>query len=127
MFDKDKFVELLILAKGNERSLNQFSNACEISPAHISRYMRKILSNPPGPDLLKRIAKVSEGRVTYEELMDAVGYLPDSIDQPISTKMEKLYKVIARAEDLNEENIEMVSEMLEAIIKDRKEKQKKSK
>jgi Helix-turn-helix. len=126
MFDKDKFVELLILAKGNERSLNQFANACEISPAHISRYMRKLLSNPPSPDLLKRIANVSGGRVTYEELMNAVGYLPDSTDRPNSVKLEKLYKVIARAEDLNEENIEMVSEMLEAIIKDRKEKQKKS-
>jgi transcriptional regulator with XRE-family HTH domain len=127
MFDKDKFVELLTLAKGNERSLNQFSNACEISPAHISRYMRKILSNPPSPDLLKRIAKVSAGRVTYQELMDTVGYSPESVDKPSSTKMEKLYKVIARAEDLNEENLEIVSEMLEAIIKDRKEKQSKLK
>jgi transcriptional regulator with XRE-family HTH domain len=127
MFNKDKFVELLILAQGNERSLNQFANACQISPAHISRYMRKLLANPPSPDLLKRIASVSEGRVTYEELMDAVGYLPESTGKPNSEKMAKLYKVIARAEDLSAENIEMVSEMLEAIIKDRKEKQKKSK
>lgn len=75
-FDKKRFAELILLAIGN-RSLNQYALNCEVSSAHISRLSRELLDTPPHPETLKKMAKASQGRVSYKELMEAAGYLED--------------------------------------------------
>ena len=75
-FDKEKFAKLLDLAIG-ERSLNQYALNCSISSAHISRLKRGLLDTPPHPEVIEKMANASQGRVTYQEFMDAAGYIDD--------------------------------------------------
>lgn len=74
-FNKEKFAELLLLAKGSERSINQYGLHSDISPAHISRLLRGKLNAPPSPDTIKKLADKAHNGVTYEELMKAAGHL----------------------------------------------------
>ena len=79
-FDKEKFAELLLLAIGKERSLNQYALNCEVSSAHISRLSRCLLDTPPHPEVLLKMSKASQGRVSYKEFMSAAGYIDEKED-----------------------------------------------
>lgn len=77
-FNKERFAELIILAIGKSRSLNQYALNCDVSSAHISRLSRGLLETPPHPEVLLKMARASQGRVTYAELMTAAGYIEDA-------------------------------------------------
>ncbi len=76
-FNKEKFAELILLAIGKSRSLNQYALSCDVSSAHISRLSRGLLDTPPHPEVLLKMAKASQGRVSYSELMSSAGYIED--------------------------------------------------
>jgi transcriptional regulator with XRE-family HTH domain len=82
LFDKKKFSDLLERAESSHDSLNKFAAASGISAAHISRYKRMLLDNPPKPETLEKIAQYSGGKVAYDELMAAVGFV-DQIAEPV--------------------------------------------
>jgi hypothetical protein len=64
-FNKELFADLLIKAKGN-RSINQYANDIKVSPAHISRLIRKMLNSPPSPETIKKFAQSAYNGITYE-------------------------------------------------------------
>lgn len=100
-FNKEKFAELVILAIGENRSLNQYALSCEISSAHISRLSRGLLDTPPHPDVLLKMSKASQGRVSYSDFMLASGYIEENNKQLLPV----LGTVKAGYDYLAEENI----------------------
>lgn len=63
--------ELLGLAKG-DRSLNTFAQHANVSAGNLSRVFN---GQKPSPELLKKIALKAHNGVTYEQLMEAAGYI----------------------------------------------------
>lgn len=74
MIDNTKFIELLNAAKG-ERTQNQFALHCGIGSSTITRFIKG--ERKPTPAVLKKIASKAYNGVTYEELMQAAGYLDE--------------------------------------------------
>jgi len=74
MFNKELFSGLLNKVKG-PRSINKFASVCGVSAAHISRLMRSMIDVAPSPKVINKFFSAGEGRVTYEELMEAAGHL----------------------------------------------------
>lgn len=70
--DNGKLIELLELAKGEDRSLNTFAQHANVSAGNLSRVFN---GQKPSPQLLKKIASRAYNGVTYEQLMEAAGYL----------------------------------------------------
>ena len=103
-FNKDKLAELILLAIGENRSLNQYALSCEISSAHISRLSRGLLDTPPHPDVLLKMAKASQGRVSYNDFMLASGYISEK-QHTKSNLLPVLGTVKAGYNYLAEENI----------------------
>lgn len=104
-FNKEKFAELIISAIGKSRSLNQYALTCEVSSAHISRLSRALLDTPPHPEVLLKMAKASQGRVSYSELMSAAGYIDTLEEQNNKRLLPVLGTVKAGYNYLAEENI----------------------
>ena len=76
IFNKDTFAELLNKAKGDNRSLNSFASDAGVSPAYISRLIRKLVETAPSPDIISKIADNSHNdEVSYNKLMQAAGHL----------------------------------------------------
>lgn len=73
-FDKHKFSELLFKAKG-ERSINHYALHCGVSAAHISRLLRELIDTPPNPETIRKFADKAHNSVSYEQLMEAAGYI----------------------------------------------------
>ena len=83
-FDKSSFAQLLLLAKG-DRSINNYGNQCDISPAHISRLLRELVNARPLSATLKKLADFAYNDITYKVLMDCTGYnLDNTLDNEIS-------------------------------------------
>ena len=76
--DNGKLVELLELAKGEDRSLNTFAQHANVSAGNLSRVFN---GQKPSPQLLKKIASRAYNGVTYEQLMEAAGYLSNAESQ----------------------------------------------
>ena len=74
-FDGDRFAELLIKARGNNTQA-AFADSIPMSRTYLSSYIRSRYERPLMPQMLCRIAAASEGRVTFEELLDVSGYDP---------------------------------------------------
>ena len=72
-FNKEKFALLLEEAKG-EMSINKYARESGVSAAHISRFLRQLIDNPPSPVTISKLIEKSSGRVTYEDMMIASGY-----------------------------------------------------
>ncbi|MCB2301045.1 hypothetical protein [Clostridium tagluense] len=72
-FNKSSFAQLLLLAKG-DRTITNYGNQCDISPAHISRLLRELVNARPLPATLKKFADFSYNNITYKVLMDNTGY-----------------------------------------------------
>lgn len=145
-FDKEKFAELLEVAKG-DRSLNQFALHVDVSSAHISRLIRQKLLTPPNPDTIKKIASKANNGITYEMLMSAAGHLSGvdlvgmSNDGNIVTAEAKQTKERKKPKDLiklleqeeytlngelaTPEDKERIKRIVEAMYWDAKEKNKR--
>jgi len=117
-FDKEKFAQLLDLAIG-ERSLNQYALNCGISSAHISRLNRCLLDTPPHPEVLEKMANASQGRVSYQEFMDAAGYLEDNQTNLKDIRMASNNGV--DLDGLSEEDIKQVNDFVEFIRNKKKD------
>ncbi len=71
--DTARFIDLLTKAQG-DRTRTQFAKDCGISLPHLSKFFNNRIEKPPIPSTLKKLADHAANGVTYEELLDAVGY-----------------------------------------------------
>lgn len=86
-FNKSSFAQLLLLAKG-DRSINNYGNQCDISPAHISRLLRELVNARPLPATLKKLSDFSYNNITYKLLMDCTGYnVENALDDEVASLM----------------------------------------
>ncbi|MCJ7691214.1 MAG: hypothetical protein MUO60_18140 [Clostridiaceae bacterium] len=90
-FDLVKFALLLEKAKG-DRSINQYANKIDVSAAHISRLLRKLVKSPPAPDTINKFAIGAYNGVTYSELMLAAGHINNKIED-IPTEEKRLQMI----------------------------------
>lgn len=74
LFDKEKFAELLDRAKG-DRSINKYAEESGISAAHISRFLRKLISNPPTPETITKLSLKAHNNISYRDFMVAAGHI----------------------------------------------------
>jgi hypothetical protein len=79
-FDLVTFAILLEKAKG-DRSINQYANSVDVSAAHISRLLRKLVNSPPSPDTISKLSGDASNGVTYSELMMAAGHIDDKTEE----------------------------------------------
>ncbi|MGH4138232.1 hypothetical protein [Clostridium sp.] len=87
-FNTVTFALLLEKAKG-DRSITQYANKIDVSAAHISRLLRKLVKSPPAPDTINKFASDAYNGVTYSELMLAAGHINDESEQ-ITTNDERI-------------------------------------
>ena len=73
MFNRKAFADLLKKAIG-ERTTTAYADITGVNRTYISKLLNKKLSNPPSPDIIRKLADAAYG-VTYEEFMAAAGYL----------------------------------------------------
>ena len=87
--DKDKFIELLLAAKGG-RTMKDFAELCGANPSTFTRITQKLNKGGSTPELLKAIAKNAEPQsgVTLEALAHANGY---SIEKKTHNSRPTLY------------------------------------
>ncbi|WP_051412184.1 helix-turn-helix domain-containing protein [Halonatronum saccharophilum] len=99
MFNASKFRSLIEQARG-DRSNSEYARESNVSRTYISQAINESLEKPPSPEILKNLANVAQNNVTYEQLMDAAGYLAginsnkkkpeDDIRQALSDEPELL-------------------------------------
>lgn len=103
MFDKIKFKELLEKARGN-RTIQKYAEESGVSRAYISKYINLRLDNPPNPDVIKRLADAAYNGITYEDLMEAAGYIQNSdvIDEAIKDDpdLERIWNMLNNREEV---------------------------
>jgi transcriptional regulator with XRE-family HTH domain len=92
MFDQKKFRDLLLRARG-DRTNEEYAKQSGVSRPYISAYLNLKRETPPSPEVIKQLASVAQNSVTYEELMEAAGYIVRDHTQPwrpvITSKDEK--------------------------------------
>ena len=76
MFNKLKFKELILKARGN-RTNEDYSKESGVSRSYISNLVNSKLDSPPSPDIIKKLADKAHNEVNYEQLMMAAGHLVD--------------------------------------------------
>lgn len=75
MFDKNKFSQILSEIANNYNSITELADKSATGRSYLSKYIHKKFDAPPSPDVLKKIAKYSNGIVDYYELMDICDYI----------------------------------------------------
>lgn len=75
-FDQTTFSKLLTDAIGTRRK-KDFAALIGISAEHLSRIINQKFSTPPSIDTLKKIATHADNNVTYQELLEACGYISE--------------------------------------------------
>ncbi|MCX7903242.1 MAG: helix-turn-helix domain-containing protein [Caloramator sp.] len=128
MFDRDKFSYLLIKARG-ERNNAEFSRESGVSRAYISGYINKNIDKPPTPEIIRRLAEAAYNDVTYEDLMEAAGYIEKSEstnpDMPqltpkeekdIAKRLEQLRKELEKQQGLMFNGEPASPEAIESIL-----------
>lgn len=86
-FDNGEFAKVLALAKG-DRSINKFGTTCGVDPGYLSRLLRGLLDNPPSPSVLAKIATLAANGISYQDLMQAAGFMPE--DEEATDKETRL-------------------------------------
>lgn len=76
-FNKEKYIELLGKARG-KRQQKEFAEAIGMSKTYLNMFINEKFDRPLTPKMLIKIAKASEGRVSYSDLLDAAGYDPQT-------------------------------------------------
>lgn len=78
-YNRKLFLRILDDIKLNCCSQNKMAEELGLSSSYITKiYTEK--TNPPAPDVLRKIAKASKEITTYKELMQVCGYL-DGIEE----------------------------------------------
>lgn len=82
--DKEKFAQLLLLAKGGQ-TLRHFADLCGTTSSTFTRILQKVNKGASTPELLMAIAEnaVPESNVTIEDLADTNGYTIKKTQDPI--------------------------------------------
>lgn len=78
-FNKEEFANLLEKAKG-DRSINKYASDADLSPAHISRLLRKLLDTPPSPETIAKLSQSASNGVSYDSFMLAAGHINEAED-----------------------------------------------
>lgn len=73
--DKELLADLLIQARGTERTMAEFAHACGVSPSTFSRIMKGNITKPLSVDLLYQMHKNSSDprNYTFERFLEANG------------------------------------------------------
>lgn len=91
-YDRARFAELVSRSQGR-KTTQEFAESIGMSVEVVKSYRKTTYSNNrPTANTLRRIADVSEGRVTYEQLLVACGYLSASYigeDKPRAVDSEE--------------------------------------
>ena len=92
-FNKEQFARLLGFAKGN-RSIDEYAKECNVSSAHISRFLRCMIDEAPSPVTIQKLASVAHNNIEHYDLMYAVGYIDNSILSYFNSKVlvDEIYK-----------------------------------
>ena len=77
MFDKYRFSNILnnIVVLLYHNNIAEFARKVPFDRTYASKCINKRLDSPPTPKILKKIADVSGGFTSYEELMEVCGYI----------------------------------------------------
>lgn len=81
----DKLTELLIKAQGH-RTLNNYARQASVDAGNLSRIMK---GQKPSPEVLRKLADKAQNSVTYEELMEAAGYLDEVVTENSSNQIKE--------------------------------------
>lgn len=103
------------LRESKKLSQRDLAKILKLSPSTVAMY--EVNQRSPDKETLSVIADFFNVSVDY--LLGRDNNVP-----PPNQKPKKLYDVIARAEDLPEENLDQVVDALEALIKHHEEKMK---
>lgn len=74
MFDKVKFAKILSNINDTYNTMTEFAQKSEVNRTYLSQYINQKLESPPTPKILEKLANVSNGITTYEDLMITCGY-----------------------------------------------------
>ncbi len=108
-FDKKKFAELLYKAVG-QQGINPYGRLVHVSGSYISRYLRCLVKNPPSPEIIAKLTKFSQNGITYDQLMEAAGYIKKTPDlEQVSSMIE---------EDINSKKASKLSDILPSYAAD---------
>lgn len=104
-YNKEKFAELVMLAKGPSRTVQQFANDLGVSPSTLSRIINMKNKSPSSMKLLKSIVEKADrnSNVNLDDLMNCNGMinklLPLTRDNSlVEEKMSDFINVIKRSE-----------------------------
>ncbi len=75
MFNQKLFSDILSKINSTYSSMTEFGKKADLDRSYISKYINRKLTNPPSPDILKKISDASNGMVSYYELMEICGYI----------------------------------------------------
>lgn len=90
-FNKKIFAIILNISRG-ERSWRQFASDCEISYVQMRKLATCKQENPPRIKLLRKIVENSDGEITMEDYLFAIGSNNDDSEKqtlPLSTNLIK--------------------------------------
>lgn len=86
-FDKQLFLHLIHQAMGT-RSINQYARESGVSATYISKLLRGILPNPPGYEIVAKLAASAQNGITLGALMKSLGFDPLDGQQPSNVPVE---------------------------------------
>lgn len=92
MFNKEKFAQIIKNIKEMYNSQEEFSKKSDIGRTYLSQYMNMKLEEPPKPRILEKLAKASNGTVTYKELMNVCGYSVKTLESKVFSIYQLLKK-----------------------------------
>lgn len=110
----------------NGYSLNELARLAKVDAGYLSRIINKRRTAPPSPKILEKIAKVSRGITSYEELMLICGYIkqPTSAVYDFSSDNDKLiidtlinYAILNNLSPNSLETNNLISEKLSCLEK----------
>ena len=96
--DKDELAELIVLARGDDRSMAEFARVCKVKSAStFSRIINRGIDKPVSDELLIAVARnaADKQKVTLDLLMRANGKIPkeEMTGEAPSGSTRKLYKI----------------------------------
>lgn len=123
MFNKEKFGQVLSLAKG-DRTIMQFANDSGVSRTYISDLLKGKRVTPPSPEILEKISAVASNGINYSILMEVAGHITlteDLTNLTLSDKKAQLANLILDSlfldQTLNEDNLSIDDETIDIVIR----------
>lgn len=93
VYNGSELAELLMAAKGKDRSMAKFAEVCGAKPILFSRIMTKSIKKPLDPELIGKIAEnvcgENKDHVTLDRLMRANGYVKNMDNESVRAAQER--------------------------------------